>query len=67
VKITPVAEPEVGLLDVEKVMTALSRGAACTVDLSDHWDFWPLFPRPLEEVRAELGIPALSCDVARRC
>jgi hypothetical protein len=59
VKITPIAEPEVGYLDVDKVLTALQRGAACRVDLSDHWDFWPAFSRPLEEVRAELGIPAL--------
>ncbi|HKA92009.1 MAG TPA: hypothetical protein VKE22_30305 [Haliangiales bacterium] len=58
-KITPIAEAEVGKLDIEKVMTALARGAACTVDLSDHWDFWPHLPRPLEEVRAELEIPPL--------
>jgi len=59
-KITPIADAEVGKLDIEKVMTALARGAACTVDLSDHWDFWPHMPRPLEEVRAELEIPPLS-------
>jgi hypothetical protein len=59
VKITPIAEPEVGYLDVEKVMLALSRGAACKVDLSDHWDHWPWMPRPLDAVRAELGIPPL--------
>jgi ubiquinone biosynthesis protein Coq4 len=60
VKVTPIADPEVGLFDVDKVMTALARGAACKVDLSDRWDFWPLLPRPLEEVRAELGIPPLA-------
>lgn len=60
VKVTPVAEPEVGYFDVEKVLTALYRGAACKVDLSDHWDFWQHMQRPLAEVRAELGIPPLN-------
>jgi hypothetical protein len=60
VKVTPIADPYVGLFDVTKVMTALARGAACTVDLSHRWDFWPLLPRPLDEVRAELGIPPLA-------
>lgn len=56
IKITPVAEAEVGYFDVDKVMTALARGAACNVDLSDHWDFWSVAARPLDEVRAELGV-----------
>jgi hypothetical protein len=59
IKITPVADAEVGYLDIDKVMTALARGAACNVDLSDHWDCWAHFPRPLEDVRAELCIPPL--------
>jgi hypothetical protein len=59
VKITPIAEPEVGYRDVERVMVALSRGAACKVDLSDHWDHWPWMERPLDAVREELGIPPL--------
>lgn len=59
VKVTPIADGYVGLFDVDKVMTALARGAACKVDLSDRWDFWPYLPRPLDEVRAELGIPPL--------
>ena len=57
-KITPVADPFRGLFDADKVFTALARGAACKIDLSDNWDFWPYLPRPLDEVRAELGIPA---------
>jgi hypothetical protein len=56
IKITPVAEPQVGYFDVDKVMTALARGAACKVDLSDNWDFWAHAARPIDEVRAELGI-----------
>lgn len=59
-KITPVADAEIGKLDVDKLMVALGRGAACKVDISDHWDFWPHMPRPLEEVRAELEIPPLA-------
>jgi hypothetical protein len=61
-KLTPIAEPEVGYFDVEKVVTALSRGAACNTDLSDHWNFWPLLSLPLEEVRALLEIPPLDPD-----
>jgi len=48
------------MLDVEKVAVALARGAACNIDLSDHWDFWPYMPRPLDDVRRELGIPPLE-------
>jgi hypothetical protein len=40
-------------------MVALSRGAACQIDLSDHWDHWPWMPKPLDAVRSELGIPPL--------
>jgi hypothetical protein len=58
-KITPIADAETGFLDVDKVMTALARGAACTVDLSD-WTYGPHLPRPLAEVRAELAIPPLA-------
>jgi hypothetical protein len=62
-KLTPIAEPEVGYFDVEKVVTALSRGAACNTDLSDHWNFWPLLPLPLDEVRGLLEIPPLVPSV----
>lgn len=58
IKITPVAEAEVGYFDIDKVMTALARGAECNTDLSDNWDFWAHAARPLDEVRAELGIAA---------
>jgi hypothetical protein len=59
-KITPVADAEIGRLDIDKLMTALARGAACKVDLSENFDHWAHFARPLEEVRNELGIPALA-------
>lgn len=58
IKITPVAEPVTGYFDVDKVLTALARGAACKVDLSDldQFDFWAHAHEPLDRVRAELGV-----------
>lgn len=60
VRLTPIGKSEAGFLDVDKIRAALARGAACRVDLSDHWDFWPLLARPLARVREELGIPPLD-------
>jgi hypothetical protein len=57
VKITPVADAAEGLFDIPLVMHALQRGAACTVDLSDHWNFWDVVEVPLQEVRERYGIP----------
>jgi hypothetical protein len=58
VQITPIAKPQRGLFDVPRVIRATARGAACKVDLSDHWTPWEVVARPLEEVRALYGIPA---------
>src|SRR5262249_36578 len=58
IKITPAAEAERGLFDVPKVIRAAARGAACKVDLSDHWEPWEVAALPLEEVRARYGIPS---------
>jgi hypothetical protein len=55
-KMTPVADAEVGYFDIEKVLTALARGAELRVDLSDRWDFWAHAARPLPQLRAELGM-----------
>ncbi|HTV23167.1 MAG TPA: hypothetical protein VMG12_30975 [Polyangiaceae bacterium] len=62
IKITPVAAPTTGLFDVDKVLTALARGAACKVDLSvpEQFDFWAHAQQPLEHVRAELGVTPLQ-------
>lgn len=59
-KMTPVAAAEVGYFDITKVLTALARGAACNVDLSDNWDFWAVANEPLEHVRQALGVPPLD-------
>lgn len=59
VKVTPVAEGQKGLFDVAKVLRAAERGAACKVDLSDRWDPFAVASLPLEQVRAEYGIPPL--------
>ena len=60
IRITPVAKGYHGLFDVTLVLNALHRGAACKVDLSEGYDIFANKDRPLEEVRAELGIPPLE-------
>jgi hypothetical protein len=59
VKVTPVTDGYTGLFDVAKVLRAAQRGAACMVDLSDHWDPFAVADAPLEQIRAEYGVPAL--------
>jgi tellurite resistance protein len=58
-RITPVAKGHRGLFDVPLVLTALQRGASCKVDLTEDFDVFAYKDRPLEQVRAELGIPPL--------
>ena len=60
-RITPVAKGYRGLFDVPAVLEALQRGASCRVDLSQGYDIFVNKDRPLDDVRAELGIePARS-------
>jgi hypothetical protein len=49
-----------GLFQPKPVLRALERGAACNVDLTDHFDHWRYVERDLQEVRAELGIPPVA-------
>ncbi len=56
VKITPVAPPQIGNFDPEKVLWAIHRGAKCKVDITHQWDFWPLMALPLHEARAKCGL-----------
>jgi hypothetical protein len=44
------------VIDVGLVTAAIARGASCSVDLTRDWDFVPLFPKPLDEVRRLLGV-----------
>lgn len=58
VRMSPYSKPEKGHFDPDLVMRAFERGAAMNTDLSaPDFDAWPYFPRPLEEVRRELGVP----------
>ena len=59
-RITPVAKGYKGLFDVPLVLTALQRGAACKVDLTQGYDVFANKDRALDDVRAELGIPPLQ-------
>ncbi|HEU5075645.1 MAG TPA: hypothetical protein VFU02_15740 [Polyangiaceae bacterium] len=59
-RITPVAKGHRGLFDVPLVLTALRRGAACTVDLSENYDLFADKDGPLDEVRARLRLPPLA-------
>ena len=56
IQITPVARPEVGNFDPEKVLWAIHRGAKCNVDMTHQWDFWPLMSLRLQEARAACGL-----------
>jgi hypothetical protein len=58
-KVTPVTDGVTGLFDAQKVLRAAQRGASCKVDLSDHWDAFAVADAPLEQIRAEYGIPPL--------
>ena len=49
-----------GLFQPKPILHALERGAACKVDLTDHFDHWRYVERDLEEVRSELGIPPVA-------
>lgn len=59
-RLTPVAKGYTGLFDVNLVLDALARGAACRVDLSEGYDLFANKDRPLDEVRRELGIPPVA-------
>ncbi len=58
-KVTPITDGFTGLFDVPRVLRAAQRGAACKVDLSDRWDPFAVADAPLEQIRADYGVPAL--------
>lgn len=59
IALSPLTAAAVGRFDLEPIMTALARGAACKLDLSDGWNFWEAAALPLASVRETLGIGAL--------
>jgi hypothetical protein len=63
-RVTPIAQGYRDLFDVPRVIEALGRGAACKVDLSAGYDLFADKERPLDEVRAELGITPATARAA---
>jgi hypothetical protein len=59
IRLTPIAKAQEGLFDVDRVIRAATRGAACKLDLSDHFDLLKWKDVPLQTMRSELGIPPL--------
>jgi hypothetical protein len=59
IRLTPIAKAEEGLFDVDRVLRAATRGAACKLDLSDHFSIFKWKDVPLQTMRADLGIPPL--------
>ena len=45
-----------GAFDPARVVAAFLRGRRLRVDVMGPWDYWSLFPLPLEEARERLGI-----------
>jgi hypothetical protein len=41
---------------IDDLVRAFARGAKMKIDLTDHWDFWAVMERPVEELRREYGI-----------
>lgn len=61
VNMTPIPQPaSVSVLGEPGVaarwLRAIERGGRVNTDLSDHWAWWPHVERPIEELRAALGI-----------
>jgi hypothetical protein len=55
-RLTPVAKGEHGYFDVDKVLRAAARGAACKIDLSDRFDLWAHAAENVDDLRAKWGI-----------
>ncbi len=64
-KLTPVAAPETGYFDTERVLLAAARGAQCKVDLSDGFDPFAHAHEQIADLRERFGIPPLVEPVAR--
>jgi hypothetical protein len=51
VKVTPMTDGFTGLFDVQKVLRAAQRGAACKIDLSRGWDPFAVADAPVDQLR----------------
>ena len=56
IKVSPYSPGLRGHFDPDRVAKAFARGRAVRRDLSRAWDFWADMPRPLEDVRRDLGV-----------
>lgn len=64
VKLNEIANSSHGAFEPRHFWTAWQRGAATTVDVVDpDWDFWGAAPAPLEELRAEYGVPPVAPEL----
>lgn len=64
IKLNEIAQSFRGAYEPRRFWTAWDRGAATTVDVVDAgWDFWGATTVPLEELRAEYGVPPVAPDL----
>lgn len=61
VRLTAFADPIKGFYSgkpgaIDELVRAFARGARMTIDLTEGWDFWAAFDRPVEELRRDYGI-----------
>ena len=60
-QMSPFAEAATGFYNdkpgaIDDIVRAFARGSRMKVDLTDHWDFWAVLDRPVDELRKEYGI-----------
>jgi hypothetical protein len=61
IKLNELAQSAEGAFEPRHFWTAWERGAAATVDVvAADWDFWTATPVPLDELRAEYGVPPVE-------
>jgi hypothetical protein len=56
IRLTPIANQEVGYFDPVTVLWAIHRGASCKVDITHGWDHGPLMTLGIDEARREIGL-----------
>ncbi len=63
-RLNDIANSSTGAFEPRRFWTAWERGAATTVDVvAPDWDFWGATPVPLEELRAEYGVPPTDASL----